>query len=141
MDLRRKGRPKPWISKKKGRNTRNMNTGKLVKSFTGGGVGSSFYQTPQWRATSKAVLDRDAVCQWCAALGVIKVANQADHIVPVERCDESGISPYDKSNIVASCRSCNAKRASYEARGIRIDSYDGWVNFLKKKSNEKNTGL
>lgn len=133
MQLRRKGRPKPWISKKKGRNVRNMRTGELVKPFQGSGTGNPFYKSPQWRAVSKAVLDRDAVCQWCLHLGSMTEASEADHVVPLHRCQEQGISPYDKTNIVGSCRSCNSRRAAYEARGIHFKDFQDCVKYMRKK--------
>ena len=139
MNLRRRGRSKPWMAKKSGRNTRNLKTGELIKPFSGSGVSSSFYQSPEWRATSKAVLDRDGVCQWCLHLGRVTVATQADHVVPVHRCQEEGINPYDKTNIVGSCRSCNSKRAAYEARGVRFTSFDHCVNYMKKKITDQHT--
>lgn len=138
MNLRRRSRPKPWLAKKKGRNTRNLKTGELVKPFQGSGVSSSFYQSPQWKATSYAVLERDAVCQWCLRLGRIREATQADHVVPVHRCLSEGINEYDKTNIVGSCASCNAKRAAYEARGVIFKDFDDCVKYMQKKELEKN---
>jgi 5-methylcytosine-specific restriction endonuclease McrA len=129
------------MAKKKGRNTRNMKTGKIVKPFTGSGVGSGFYKTPEWRAVSKAVLDRDAVCQWCAALGRVTVATQADHIIPVSRLEHEGISPFDKSNICGSCNSCNSRRAAYEARGVHLNTFEAWVNYMKTKINDNRRGV
>jgi 5-methylcytosine-specific restriction endonuclease McrA len=64
-------------------------------------------------------------------------ASEADHIIPLDRCAEHGVSPYDQTNIVGSCRSCNSRRASYEAKGVFYDNFDDWVTFLRKKLIDK----
>lgn len=136
-NLRRKARPKPWIAKKQGRNRRNKD-GDLIKPFENfNPVSSNFYKTEEWRATRKAVIDRDAICQWCLNLARITPATDADHVVPVARCESEGISPYDQSNIVGSCRSCNSRRAAYEAKGTHINTFQGWVEFLRRKLIDK----
>lgn len=132
MDIRKNSRPKPWLAKKKSRTVRNLETGELVRPFQGFDSGG-FYSSQQWRATSKAVLGRDAVCQWCLAVGIVRESECADHIVPRIRCASLGINVYDQSNIVGSCRSCNSKRAAYEARGYCMNTYKDWAEFLRKK--------
>ena len=139
-NLRRKARRKPWIAKKQGRNVRKKDTGELIKpyankSHTSGTL--SVYKTAQWKATREAVLNRDGVCQWCLHLARMTPASEADHIIPLERCAEHGVSPYDQTNIVGSCRSCNSRRASYEAKGVFYDNFDDWVTFLRKKYIDK----
>lgn len=120
------------MAKGKGRTTRNLETGDLIKPFEGFDSGG-FYGTPQWKATSRAVLNRDPVCQWCLAVGVVRESQCADHIVSRNRCASKGINPYDQTNIVGSCRSCNSKRASYEAKGYHMNTYQDWATFLKNK--------
>jgi 5-methylcytosine-specific restriction endonuclease McrA len=137
MDIKRRARRKPWIAKKQGRNRRRSDTGELVRPFEGV-EDNSFYKTEMWRATRLAVLSRDGVCQWCLHLARITEATEADHVVPVRRCDEEGISPYDKTNIVGSCRSCNARRAAYEAKGVRLNTFDDWVEYLRRKLKNQN---
>tara|TARA_R110001632_G_scaffold106631_1_gene216142 strand:+ start:232 stop:657 length:426 start_codon:yes stop_codon:yes gene_type:complete len=140
MDLKRNSRPKPWISKKRGRNRRGLESGILVRPFEGV-ASNGFYKTSQWRATREAVLSRDAICQWCLHLGQLNPATDADHVVPLNRCENEGVSGYDQTNIVGSCRSCNSRRASYEANGVRFKSFEECVDYMRKKlyGNEKGT--
>lgn len=137
MDIKRKSRPKPWMAKKAGRNRRKATTGELVKPFTGVGD-NSFYKTDMWRATRQAVLHRDGVCQWCLHLARVSEATEADHVIPVRRCEQEGVSPYDQTNIVGSCRSCNSRRAAYEAKGIAFNTFDQWVDYLREKLKNQN---
>jgi len=126
-NLRRKARSKPWIAKKKGRNVRKKDTGELIKPYANKTHSSgtlNVYKSAQWRATREAVLNRDGVCQWCLHLARMTPA-------------EHGVSPYDQTNIVGSCRSCNTRRASYEAKGVFYDNFDDWVTFLRKKLIDK----
>lgn len=132
MDLKRKARTKPWLAKKQGRNRRKLESGSLVRPFEGV-ASNGFYKTSQWRSTREAVLNRDAICQWCLHLGKVTEASDADHVIPLNRCDGEGVSGYDQSNIVGSCRSCNARRASYEANGVRFEDFDHCVKYMRKK--------
>lgn len=132
MDIRRKQRPKPWMAKKKARAVWNMTTGERVKPFAQNSHDSSFYQTPEWRATSKAVLNRDAICKWCINLGKLTVATQADHVIPLHRLTD--IHPLDQDNIVGSCVSCNARRAALDARGIIFYTFEDWVKYLRSRN-------
>lgn len=140
MDLKRNSRPKPWISKKRGRNRRSLESGILVRPFEGV-ASNGFYKTSQWRATRESVLSRDAICQWCLHLGQLNPATDADHVVPLNRCENENISGYDQTNIVGSCRSCNSRRASYEANGVRFNSFEDCVDYMRKKlyGNEEGT--
>lgn len=139
-NLRRKSRPKPWLAKKQGRNRRKMDTDELVKPFHNkthtSGI-STIYKTAEWKATREAVLYRDAVCQWCLHLARITEATEADHIIPLARCADHDISPYDQTNIVGSCRPCNTRRASYEAKGVFYETFDEWVAYLRRKTIDK----
>jgi 5-methylcytosine-specific restriction endonuclease McrA len=133
MNLRRNSRPKPWISKKKGRNERHLKTGKLRKPFMGH-ISDKRYQTPMWRATREAVLARDPVCVWCLELCKVTVATEADHVIPAKSLDDYEF--HDQSNIVGSCRSCNARRAAYEAQGYHFQTKEEWAEFLRKKKKD-----
>ena len=120
MDLKRNSRPKPWISKKRGRNRRGLESGILIRPFEGV-ASNGFYKTSQWRATREAVLSRDAICQWCLHLGQLNPATDADHVVPLNRCENEGVSGYDQTNIVGSCRSCISRRALANDFECQID--------------------
>ena len=137
MELRIKSRKKPWLSKKQGRNTRNKKTGELIKPFSNSLSDKSFYKTSAWKATREAVLYRDPSCVWCLNLAKLTPASEADHVIPMELCQAYDVDPLDKSNIVGSCRSCNARRAAYSSRGVFYDSIDKWVNYLRRKHVEK----
>ena len=139
MNLRRKARPKPWLASKQGRNRRKKDTGELVKPYAGKTttVPNSFYKDSRWRQTRENVLHRDGLCQWCLHLARVTEATEADHIIPLARCAEYDTDPYDQTNLVASCRSCNSRRASYEAKGVFYETFDQWVAFLRRKLIEK----
>ena len=81
----------------------------------------------------EAVLVRDGLCVWCLNEARATEATEADHVVPMERCYEYDIDPHDPSNIVGSCRSCNARRASYTAKGVFFESIEGWQKFLRER--------
>lgn len=143
MNIRRRARKKPWIASKAGRNRRKKDTDELIKPFAGKSttVPTSFYKDARWRTTREHVLHRDGVCQWCLHLARMTEATEADHIIPVARCADYDVSPYDQTNIVGSCRSCNSRRASYEAKGVFYETFDEWVGFLRRKLIEKNKPL
>lgn len=70
---------------------------------------TDFYSTGKWKATRKQVLARDKqgtgwVCYWCNK--DIEGTPQADHITPRELCPD----PYDLTNLVVSCKSCNSSK-------------------------------
>lgn len=139
-NLRRNARRKPWIAKKQGRNRRKKDTGELVRPYdnkiNSTGV-STIYHTAAWKATRESVLHRDGVCQWCLHTAKVTPASEVDHIIPLARCAEYDTDPYDQTNLVASCRSCNSRRASYEAKGVFYETFDQWVAFLRRKLIEK----
>ena len=63
-----------------------------------------FYSTAHWRRLSATVV-RVGRCHWCGVIGKRLVA---DHVRPVSRGGE----PFDPSNLVPACYSCNRRRAS-----------------------------
>ena len=67
-------------------------------------AGNPIYGTPRWKAIRKQVLEAEPICHWCG----IKPSTQADHLIEVDRCDD----PYDITNIVGSCATCNASRGA-----------------------------
>lgn len=132
MNLRRRSRKKPWIAKKQGRNRRKLNTDELVKPFANS-TSSTFYKSTTWRAVRETVLYRDSLCVWCLNEARVTEATEADHVISLEHCEAQGIDPHDPSNIVGSCRSCNARRASYTAKGVFFESIEGWQKFLRER--------
>ncbi len=61
------------------------------------------YQNPQW-IRLRAEVVKAGRCHWCGVTGKRLVA---DHVDPISQGGE----PYDRSNVVAACYSCNRKRA------------------------------
>lgn len=140
MDLKRRARNKPWMAKKKGRSVRSREDETLQKPFKGSESSQSnpLYKTSEWLATRDAVLFRDPLCQWCLACGVATEATDADHIIPSRRLS-SRSDFFDQENIVGSCRSCNVRRASYEAKGIYFETKKEWEDYLRRKYYRKIT--
>jgi|TARA_R100000951_G_scaffold23002_2_gene19061 hypothetical protein len=134
MNLKRKSRPKPWMATKKGRNVRSLDDGTLQTAYKGSeaSVGNRLYKTGEWEATRRAVLERDPICQWCMHCGLITEATDADHIIP-SRYLKTHSEFFDQENIVGSCRSCNSRRASYEAKGVYYETKEEWQDFLRRK--------
>jgi len=134
MDIRRRMRAKPWMSKKRGRNTRSLKTDELRVPFIGYSTDKR-YHTAEWKATRAAVLSRDPVCVWCLEMSRLTPSSEADHIKASRRL--APMEFYDQTNIVGSCRSCNSTRAGHEAQGTCFDTFDEWVQFLKKKNENR----
>ena len=66
--------------------------------------GNPVYNSKQWKQLRAQVLQEEPVCHWCHK----KPSCQADHVVELDR----GGDPYDRTNIVGSCASCNARRGA-----------------------------
>jgi hypothetical protein len=71
-------------------------------------AGNPIYNTKQWREVRRLVLEEDGDCHWCRLHGKRTKATQVDHIVELDR----GGDPYDRSNLVPSCASCNSSRGA-----------------------------
>lgn len=68
------------------------------------------YRTKQWQQLRAQVLAEETHCHWCRK--PLTSTAQVDHLIEIDR----GGMPYDRANLVASCRSCNARRgAKYKA--------------------------
>lgn len=68
---------------------------------------------PKWEALRKAVLERDNyICHWDGAY-----ATEADHLTPKSKGGRDEL-----SNLVASCKSCNARR------GDSLITRTNWFN-------------
>lgn len=137
MKINIRERKKPWMATKRGRNTRKRVDGKPDTGFATHSAPKGFYSSSEWQATREAVLTRDPLCVWCFYFGRATEATDADHIIPLNRCYDLGVNPIDPTNIVGSCRSCNSRRASYEAKGYLFHTEKEWGEFLRKKHLEK----
>jgi 5-methylcytosine-specific restriction endonuclease McrA len=76
---------------------------------------SAITSTARWKALRTSVLRRDKCRCRLAYDGCTHHADQVDHVLGTA----AGGSPYDPSNCVASCRSCNARKASAEGAAAR----------------------
>lgn len=65
------------------------------------------YQSPEYKANRKVVLQGDPRCHWCKR----RKAATADHVVPVSRGGS-----HDLSNLVPACKKCNQERGGAEGR-------------------------
>ncbi len=139
MDLKRRGRKKPWMATGRGRTDRNTE-GEIKKPFLNveASQSNALYSTAQWLATRDAVLYRDPLCQWCLPCGLAVEATEADHIIPSSQAT-SHAEFFDQENIVGSCRSCNTRRASYTAKGVYYETKKEWQDFLRRKFFRKQT--
>ena len=71
-------------------------------------AGNPLYSTKQWKELRRLILSEDDECHWCRLKGKRTKATQVDHIVELDR----GGDPYERSNLVSSCASCNASRGA-----------------------------
>ena len=66
--------------------------------------GNPVYGTKRWKELRAQVIQDEPVCHWCRRAP----STQADHAVELDQ----GVDPYDRTNIVGSCASCNARRGA-----------------------------
>lgn len=67
-----------------------------------------FYDTPQWRATRKMVLEEEPLCRMCMKEGKITAAQMVDHIKPRSK----GGADFERSNLQPLCNKCHAKKTA-----------------------------
>ena len=64
----------------------------------------AFYNSKEWKALSRLVLlENDYVCEYCG-----REATMSDHVIPLKADWNRRL---DRSNLKASCKRCNDKRA------------------------------
>ena len=66
--------------------------------------GNPVYGTKQWKQLRAQVLQEEPICHWCKKAP----STQADHVIELD----AGGDPYDRTGIVGSCASCNARRGA-----------------------------
>ena len=66
--------------------------------------GNPVYGTKRWKELRAQVLQDEPVCHWCRKAP----STQADHVIELD----AGGDPYDRTGIVGSCASCNARRGA-----------------------------
>jgi len=70
------------------------------------------YSTAAWQRLRRRVLEEEAyTCHYCHRL-----ASVADHVIPLRLRPDLGL---ERSNLVASCRSCNRRRVGRGETGFR----------------------
>ena len=89
----------PWDSKAR----RQKATESYVRERS-----SDLYHTARWTRLSKAFRASHPLCAMCAAKGVIKPAQVADHITPWPVCGLEGF--FSESNLQALCSDCNHEK-------------------------------
>lgn len=78
---------------------------------------SDLYHTARWTRLSKAFRASHPLCAACAAKGVIKPAQVADHIVPYPVCGYDGF--FSESNLQALCEECNHEKGQRDKKTIQ----------------------
>lgn len=93
-----------------------------VKQSWGNGRGGR-----PWRRLRIAILERDnylCQCDDCTRLGLIRIANEVDHIIPLSRDGTD-----DETNLRAINSECHKKKTAKESR-TRTEKRRGWVKSL-----------
>ncbi len=68
----------------------------------------------QWRNVRAGLLPTEPLCRRCYSMGIIKVSEVMDHIVPLRAGGERLL----PSNLQGLCRKCNSIKAHDEKNGI-----------------------
>lgn len=65
-----------------------------------------FYLSKQWKATRRAKLNKDPLCEYCLEVGKVKQASCVDHYQAISR----GGHKTAPDNLRSSCQSCHSKK-------------------------------
>ena len=74
------------------------------------------YTSKRWRDIRFLVLREEPLCRHCGLIGIAKVAECVDHVVPLSK----GGAEYDLSNLQPLCWSCHSRKT-------RKDNIEGIV--------------
>jgi 5-methylcytosine-specific restriction protein A len=96
--IERKSIPAKWQAERPPQQRRNVDN-------------SAFYNSRQWRSTSKAFIFQNPTCAECERNDLIEPATCTDHIKPIEE----GGSKWSWSNLQALCNHCHAVKSGREA--------------------------
>ena len=69
-----------------------------------------------WRRVREAHLRAEPLCRFCLATGVVRAAEEVDHIVPIERAP--GLRLVD-ANLRSLCKTCHSRRTASEQAAAR----------------------
>jgi 5-methylcytosine-specific restriction protein A len=70
---------------------------------------------PAWRALRLVVLAEEPLCRECMKKGVLTLATEVDHIIPI--VDGGGV--LDRSNLQPLCKPCHSRKTMLELRRAR----------------------
>jgi 5-methylcytosine-specific restriction endonuclease McrA len=76
-----------------------------LKRFVSSTAPERFYQQARWRKLSSICLREEPICRICKK----HISQQVDHIIPVAKCEQYGISPFDRNNLRSLCIVCHNK--------------------------------
>ena len=91
-----KSKPRPWVTKKKPKQFRQVDN-------------SKFYNSKQWRATRNFYIQSNPICEQCDRNGILTGGQCVDHITPLSKGGTN-----DHSNLQTLCNPCHAKKSSRE---------------------------
>lgn len=73
----------------------------------------SLINTRRWRLLRASVLEEHPFCTDCSAKGLVAMATEVHHVIPLESVRDMGRMKdlaYDRGNLVALCRDCHKAR-------------------------------
>ena len=73
-------------------------------------VSQRFYQSTEWKALKKKVLNYEPLCRECKKNGKLTKATMVDHIVEIKK----GGAPLDINNLQPLCWSCHSRKSAKE---------------------------
>ncbi|MFR9500662.1 MAG: HNH endonuclease signature motif containing protein [Rikenellaceae bacterium] len=71
---------------------------------------SKFYHSPAWRKLRAMQMERQPLCEECLRNGIVRDANVADHITPINQGGEA----LDINNLQSLCHSCHNRKSGQE---------------------------
>ena len=69
-----------------------------------------FYVSRTWLKLRRAVLDQQPLCVDCQGRGILTLATDVDHILPISK----GGDPTDPDNLQCLCASCHASKTQVD---------------------------
>ncbi|MEM6397495.1 MAG: HNH endonuclease signature motif containing protein [Bacteroidota bacterium] len=79
-----------------------------------------FYNRKAWRATRKAYIQSNPLCEVCSYIGRTEAADVVDHLIAISQ----GGSEYDSANLMAMCHRHHNQKSALELRGQLLVSID-----------------
>lgn len=76
-----------------------------------GKASSKIYGTKRWKVLRSMVMSREPLCRHCKANGVIRGAEEVDHIIPISDDIDKA---YSFNNLQPLCRTCHFIKTNHE---------------------------